>query len=43
MGMENSLHAMVVWCLIGRAPFVIQVRQGRTLFWGLTVALILNV
>jgi hypothetical protein len=44
-GMENSLHAAVVWCLIWQGTaFVIQVRQGRTpTFWGLTVALILNV
>jgi hypothetical protein len=45
MGMENSLHAMVVWCLIWQGTgFVIQVRQERIpKFWGLTVALILNV
>lgn len=45
MGMENSLHAMVVWCLLWQSTaFVIQVRQGRTpKFWGLTAALILNV
>ncbi|HLE04341.1 MAG TPA: hypothetical protein VI729_06980 [Anaerolineales bacterium] len=45
MGMENSLHAMVIWCLVWQSTaFVIQVRQGRTpKFWGLTVALILVV
>lgn len=45
MGMENSLHAVVVWLLLWQGTaFVIQVRQGRTpKFWGLTVALILNV
>jgi len=45
MGMENSLHAMVIWCLLWQGTaFVIRVWQGRTpSFWGLTVALILNV
>jgi hypothetical protein len=45
MGMENSLHAVVVWCLLWQGTaFVLRVRQGRTpRFWGLTVALILLV
>jgi len=45
MGMENSLHAVVVWCLLWQGTaFVLRVREGRTpRFWGLTVALVLLV
>jgi hypothetical protein len=45
MGMENSLHALVFWFLIWQSvKFLIRVQTGeRPNFWGLTVALILNV
>lgn len=45
MGMENSLHALVFWFLIWQSViFLIRVQTGeRPNFWGLTVALILNV
>jgi hypothetical protein len=45
MGMENSLHALVFWCVIWQSTiFLIRV-QNRTKpnFWGLTIVLILNV
>jgi len=45
MGMENSLHALVLWLLIWQSVrFLIRVKKGeRPNFWGLTIALILNV
>jgi hypothetical protein len=44
MGMENSLHALVFWCVIWQSvAFVIQVQnKEKPNFLGLTVALILN-
>ena len=44
MGMENSLHALVFWCVIWQSvEFLIQVQnKNRPNFWGLTVVLILN-
>jgi hypothetical protein len=44
MGMENSLHALVFWCVIWQSTvFLIRVRNGdKPNFWGLTVVLILN-
>lgn len=44
MGMENSLHALVFWCVIWQSvEFLIRVQnQDKPNFWGLTVVLILN-
>ena len=44
MGMENSLHALVFWCVIWQSTvFLIRVKNGeKPNFWGLTVVLILN-
>ena len=44
MGMENSLHALVFWCVIWQAvEFLIRVQnKDRPNFLGLTVTLILN-
>lgn len=44
MGMENSLHALVFWCVIWQSvEFLIQVQnKNKPNFWGLTVVLILN-
>jgi hypothetical protein len=45
MGMENSLHAFIFWCVIWQSiTFLIRV-QNRTKpnFWGLTIVLVLNV
>jgi len=44
MGMENSLHALVFWCVIWQSTvFLIRVQSGdKPNFWGLTVVLILN-
>jgi hypothetical protein len=45
MGMENSLHALVFWCVIWQGVvFLIRVRtKEKPNFWGLTVVLILLV
>jgi len=45
MGMENSLHALVFWCVIWQSvEFLIRVRnKDKPSFWGLTVVLILVV
>ncbi len=45
MGMENSLHAFVFWCVIWQATlFLVRVKdRAKPNFWGLTVVLILNV
>ena len=45
MGMENSLHALVFWCVIWQSiVFLIRVQnREKPNFWGLTVVLILNV
>jgi hypothetical protein len=45
MGMENSLHALIFWCVIWQSTiFLIRVQDGaKPNFWGLTVVLILNV
>jgi hypothetical protein len=45
MGMENSLHAVVFWCLIWQSTvFLIRVQnRDKPNFWGLTIVLILNV
>ncbi len=45
MGMENSLHALVFWCVIWQSVvFLIRVQNNdKPNFWGLTVVLILNV
>ena len=44
MGMENSLHAFVFWCVIWQSvEFLIRVQnKEKPNFWGLTVTLILN-
>ena len=44
MGMENSLHALVFWCVIWQSvEFLIRVqKKHKPNFWGLTVVLILN-
>ena len=44
MGMENSLHALVFWCVIWQSTlFLTRVKNGENPnFWGLTVVLILN-
>jgi hypothetical protein len=44
MGMENSLHALVYWCVIWQSvEFLIRVQNKDKLnFWGLTITLILN-
>lgn len=44
MGMENSLHALVFWCVIWQSvEFLIRVQHGdKPNFWGLTIILILN-
>jgi hypothetical protein len=44
-GMENSLHALVLWCVIWQSvEFLIRVQnKDKPNFWGLTVVLILNV
>ena len=44
MGMENSLHALVFWCVIWQSvEFLIRVQnKEKPNFWGLTVVLILN-
>jgi len=44
MGMENSLHALVFWCVIWQSvEFLMQVQnKDKPNFWGLTVVLILN-
>jgi len=45
MGMENSLHALVFWCVIWQSVvFLIRVQnKDKPNFWGLTLVLILNV
>jgi hypothetical protein len=45
MGMENSLHALVFWCVIWQSvEFIIRVQnKDKPNFWGLTVVLILVV
>ncbi len=45
MGMENSLHALVFWCVIWQSvEFLIRVQNNeKPDFWGLTVVLILFV
>ena len=44
MGMENSLHALVFWCVIWQSvEFLLRVQnKDKPNFWGLTVVLILN-
>ena len=44
MGMENSLHALVFWCVIWQSiEFLIRVQnKHKPNFWGLTAVLILN-
>lgn len=44
MGMENSLHALVYWCVIWQSvDFLIRVQKKiQPNFWGLTIVLILN-
>jgi hypothetical protein len=44
MGMENSLHALVFWCVIWQSvEFLVRVQnKDKPNFWGLTVVLILN-
>lgn len=44
-GMENSLHALVFWCVIWQSiEFLIRVQnQQKPNFWGLTVVLIMAV
>ena len=44
MGMENSLHALVFWCVIWQSvEFLIRVQnKDKPNFWSLTVVLILN-
>jgi hypothetical protein len=44
MGMENSLHALVFWCVIWQSiVFLIRTQKKETPnFWGLTIVLILN-
>src|SRR5687768_15607081 len=45
MGMENSLHALIFWCVIWQSTiFLIRVQnRAKPNFWGLTLVLILNV
>lgn len=45
MGMENSLHALVFWCVLWQSIiFLIRVQHGdKPNFWSLTAVLILNV
>ena len=45
MGMENSLHALIFWCVLWQsAEFLIRVqKKAKPNFWGLTVVLILLV
>ena len=45
MGMENSLHALLFWCVIWQGlEFLIRIqKKERPNFWGLTVVLILLV
>jgi len=45
MGMENSLHALVFWCVIWQSvEFLIRVQnKDKPNFWGLTVVLVLVV
>ena len=45
MGMENSLHALVFWCVIWQSlEFLIRVQnKEKPNFWGLTIVLILLV
>ena len=45
MGMENSLHALIFWCVIWQSvEFLIRVQnQDKPNFWGFTVVLILLV
>jgi hypothetical protein len=45
MGMENSLHALVFWCVIWQSiVFLIRVQhRDKPNFWSLTAVLILNV
>jgi hypothetical protein len=45
MGMENSLHALVFWCVIWQSTtFLVRVQnRAQPNFWGLTIVLILNV
>jgi hypothetical protein len=44
MGMENSLHALVFWCVIWQSvEFILRIKNNdKPNFWGLTVVLILN-
>ena len=44
MGMENSLHALVYWCVIWQSvEFLIRVQnKDKPNFWGLTIVLVLN-
>ena len=44
MGMENSLHALIFWCVIWQSTvFLIRIQNGdKPNFWSLTVFLILN-
>ena len=44
MGMENSLHAFIFWCVIWQSvEFLIRVQnKAKPNFWGLTIVLILN-
>ena len=45
MGMENSLHALIFWCVIWQSvEFLIRVQnKHKPNFWGLTIVLILLV
>jgi hypothetical protein len=45
MGMENSLHALVFWCVLWQSiVFLLRVQNRATPnYWGLTIVLILNV
>jgi hypothetical protein len=45
MGMENSLHALVFWCVIWQSiVFLIRIQnKDKPNFWGFTIVLILNV
>jgi hypothetical protein len=44
MGMENSLHAFIFWCVIWQSlTFLIRARdKASPNFWGLTISLVLN-
>ncbi len=44
-GMENSLHALVFWCVIWQSiTFLVRVQnRSKPNFWGLTIVLVLNV